>query len=157
MNPDEHRKGERRLEFRDPLAMATKLKKVWPCLCSSVFICVPALFLCSCAIGPNYSKPPVDVPAQWKEAGDWVVAQPKDAAPKGKWWEAFNDPVLNGLEEQVEVSNQTLAAAEARYRQARAAVQSARSQLFPIFSGSGGGTRNRAGTSQVDSAGLVIG
>jgi NodT family efflux transporter outer membrane factor (OMF) lipoprotein len=116
-----------------------------------------AFAISGCAIGPNYSKPSTQVPEQWKEAGDWVVAQPKDAAPKGKWWEAFNDPVLNGLEEQVEVSNQTLAAAEARYRQARAAVQSARSQLFPIFSGSGGGTRNRAGTSQVDSAGLVIG
>ncbi|HEX7558307.1 MAG TPA: efflux transporter outer membrane subunit [Usitatibacter sp.] len=115
------------------------------------------MLLSGCAIGPNYSKPPVEVPSQWKEAGDWVVAQPKDASPKGKWWEAFNDPVLNGLEEQVEVSNQTLAAAEARYRQARAAVQSARSQLFPIFSGSGGGTRNRSGTSQVDSSGLVIG
>src|SRR5450631_3641104 len=116
-----------------------------------------AFAISGCAIGPNYSKPSTQVPEQWKEAGDWVVAQPKDAAPKGKWWEAFNDPVLNGHEEQVEVSNQTLAAAEARYRQARAAVQSARSQLFPIFSGSGGGTRNRAGTSQVDSAGLVIG
>src|SRR5476649_799533 len=106
-----------------------------PHLRSSAF---PMLLLASgCAVGPDYSKPPVEAPTQWKEAGDWVVAQPKDAVPKGKWWEAFNDPVLNGLEEQVEVSNQTLAAAKARYRQARAAVQSARSQLFPIFSGSG--------------------
>lgn len=98
-------------------------------------------FLCSCAVGPNYSKPDVEVPAQWKEAGDWVVAQPKDALPKGKWWEAFDDPLLNALEEQVEVSNQTLAATEARYRQARAAVQQARSQLFPTLAGSGDATR----------------
>src|SRR5450631_2108553 len=116
----------------------------------------PMLLLASgCAIGPNYSKPPVDVPAQWKEAGDWVVAQPKDAAPKGKWWEAFNDPVLNGLEEQVEVSNQTLAAAEARYRQARASVQSARAGFFPTISGSAGATRSRAGSTQVDANGNV--
>ncbi len=98
-------------------------------------------FLCSCAVGPDYSKPDVEVPAQWKEAGDWVVAQPKDALPKGKWWEAFDDPLLNALEEQVEVSNQTLAATEARYRQARAAVQQARSQLFPTLAGSGDATR----------------
>lgn len=81
------------------------------------------------------------MPAQWKEAGDWVIAQPKDALPKGKWWEAFDDPLLNALEEQVEVSNQTLAATEARYRQARAAVQQARSQLFPTLAGSGDATR----------------
>ena len=99
------------------------------------------LLASGCAIGPNYSKPPVEVPAQWKEAGDWVMAQPKDATPKGKWWEAFNEPVLNGLEEQVEVSNQTLAAAEARYRQARAAVQSARSQFFPALGGSANASR----------------
>jgi NodT family efflux transporter outer membrane factor (OMF) lipoprotein len=99
------------------------------------------LILTGCAVGPNYSKPDVEVPAQWKEAGDWVVAQPKDAAPKGKWWEAFEDPVLNSLEEQVEVSNQTLAATEARYRQSRAAVQQARSQLFPTLGGSADASR----------------
>lgn len=103
-----------------------------------------SLLLGGCAIGPDYSKPDVEVPAQWKEAGDWVVAQPKDALPKGKWWEAFNDPALNALEEQVEVSNQTLAASEARYRQAHAAVQSARAQFFPVLGGNAGASRARA-------------
>jgi NodT family efflux transporter outer membrane factor (OMF) lipoprotein len=103
------------------------------------------LLASGCAVGPNYSRPAVESPAQWKEAGDWVVAQPKDGAPKGKWWEAFNDPVLNGLEEQVEVSNQTLAAAEASYRQARAAVQSARAGFFPTLTGSVDATRSGGG------------
>ena len=84
-------------------------------------------------------------PVAYKEAGDWVVAKPSDAAPKGKWWEAFNDPVLNELMPQVEVSNQTLAAAEARYRQSRAAVQGVRSGLFPTVGASGGASRSRAG------------
>ncbi len=97
-----------------------------------------------CAIGPNYSKPAAAMPAQWKEAGDWVVAQPKDAAPKGKWWEAFNDPVLDALEEQVSVTNPSLAAAEARYRQARAAVTAARAGLFPTLGASAGASRTRA-------------
>jgi NodT family efflux transporter outer membrane factor (OMF) lipoprotein len=112
-------------------------------LSANAFAVALVVALGGCAIGPNYSKPPVEVPAQWKEAGDWVVAKPKDAAPKGKWWEAFGDPVLNGLEEQVEVSNQTLAAAQARYRQARAAVQSARSQFFPTLGGGANATRAR--------------
>ena len=102
-----------------------------------------ALAISGCAIGPNYSKPEAIVPAQWKEAGDWVVAQPKDAAPKGKWWEAFNDPVLDSLEQQVSVTNQSLAAAEARYRQARAAVASARSGLFPTVGANAGASRAR--------------
>jgi NodT family efflux transporter outer membrane factor (OMF) lipoprotein len=103
--------------------------------------------IAGCAIGPNYSKPDTEVPSQYKEAGDWIVAQPKDALPKGKWWEAFNDPVLNTLMPQVEVSNQNLRAAEARYRQARAAVASARSGFFPTLGGNAGTSRSR-GTSQ---------
>jgi NodT family efflux transporter outer membrane factor (OMF) lipoprotein len=95
---------------------------------------VALLYLGGCAVGPDYKKPDVVVPEAYKEAGDWIVAKPNDAAPKGKWWEAFNDPVLNDLVEQVEVSNQTLAAAEARYRQAHASVQAARAQFFPQFS-----------------------
>jgi len=101
------------------------------------------LLVSGCAIGPNYSKPEAIAPEQWKEAGDWIVAKPSDAAPKGKWWEAFNDPVLDSLAEQVSVTNQSLAAAEARYRQARAAVASARSGLFPTLSGSANASRAR--------------
>ena len=104
---------------------------------------VVSIAVSGCAIGPNYSKPEAVLPEQWKEAGDWVVAQPKDAAPKGKWWEAFKDPVLDSLEEQVSVTNQSLAAAEARYRQAHAAVASARSGLFPALGANAGASRAR--------------
>jgi NodT family efflux transporter outer membrane factor (OMF) lipoprotein len=102
-----------------------------------------SIALAGCAIGPNYVKPEVIVPEQYKEAGDWVVAQPKDAAPKGTWWEVFNDPVLDSLEEQVSITNQTLAAAEARYRQARAAVAAARSGLFPTLGAGADASRSR--------------
>jgi NodT family efflux transporter outer membrane factor (OMF) lipoprotein len=112
-------------------------------LSADAFAFALSLILTGCAIGPNYSKPDVEVPAQWKEAGDWVVAQPKDEVPKGKWWEAFGDPVLNGLMEQVSVSNQTLKAAEARYLQARAAVRSARSGFFPTVGASADASRAR--------------
>jgi NodT family efflux transporter outer membrane factor (OMF) lipoprotein len=72
------------------------------------------------------------------------VAKPADAQPKGKWWAAFNDPVLDTLMSQVEVSNQNLKAAEARYRIARAQVASARSGLFPTLGGSADASRSRA-------------
>ncbi len=102
--------------------------------------------LASCAIGPEYERPVVEMPAAFKEAaGEWVVAQPRDMAPKGEWWKAFGDPVLDGLMQQVSVSNQTLQAAEARYRQARVAVQSARAGLFPSVGASAGASRSRRG------------
>jgi NodT family efflux transporter outer membrane factor (OMF) lipoprotein len=116
-------------------------KTPWPVWVSVSLCCA---LVTGCAVGPNYSKPETEVPAQYKEAGDWVVAQPKDALPKGRWWEAFNDPVLDTLMSQVEVSNQNLKAAEARYRIARAQVASARSGLFPTLGGSADASRSRA-------------
>ncbi|QJR09778.1 Outer membrane protein OprM [Usitatibacter rugosus] len=100
----------------------------------------PLFLLAACAVGPDYSKPDAPVPPAFKEAG-WKVAEPKDTAPKGKWWEVYGDPVLNSLVEQVEVSNFTLKSAEARYRQARAAVDAARSQLYPDIGYRAGATR----------------
>ena len=104
------------------------------------------LFVSSCAIGPHYRKPDVEVPGAWKEAADWKPAEPKDAVPKGKWWEAFQDPVLNGLVDQVTVSNQQLRAAEARYRAARAQVAVARASLFPSIGAGANASRSRRGT-----------
>jgi NodT family efflux transporter outer membrane factor (OMF) lipoprotein len=98
-----------------------------------------------CAVGPNYSRPAAETPPAYKESQDWVIARPRDAAPKGRWWEAFDDPVLNELVEKVSVSNQNLKAAEARYTQSRASVQAARAGLFPTVGASAGASRSRAG------------
>ncbi|HVO88011.1 MAG TPA: efflux transporter outer membrane subunit [Casimicrobiaceae bacterium] len=100
----------------------------------------------ACAVGPNYTKPDAPVPQKYKEAGDWVVAKPSDAAPKGKWWEAFRDPVLNGLVEQVSISNQTVAASEARYRQAVAETRAAQATLFPTLGADVNATRSGQGS-----------
>jgi NodT family efflux transporter outer membrane factor (OMF) lipoprotein len=62
---------------------------------------------------------------------EWKVAEPKDRLVRGKWWELFNDPQLTALEEQVDISNQNIAQAEAQFRQARALVRVARSAYFP--------------------------
>jgi outer membrane protein TolC len=77
----------------------------------------------------------VQVPAGYKELNGWKVAQPRDDIPRGKWWEIFQDAQLNGLVEQIDVSNQNIAVAEAQLRGARAAINVARAALWPTVSG----------------------
>ena len=87
--------------------------------------------LTGCTVGPNYVRPTAVVPAAYKEMEGWKVAQPRDHLIRGAWWEIYNDPQLNALEAQVNISNQNVAAAEAQFRQARSAVQAARAGYFP--------------------------
>jgi len=94
------------------------------------------LSLSSCAVGPNYHRPAFDTTAAFKEQGDWKPSEPDDALSRGPWWHIFNDPVLDGLERQVDVSNQNLRAAADAYRQAQALVAQARAALWPTITGS---------------------
>jgi len=110
--------------------------------------------LSACRIGPTYKVPSApsapafkeQPPPEFKEAGDWQPAQPSDGLLKGKWWELYNDPVLNAMEEQVGISNQNLLQAEAQYREARSAVLTARSALFPTAGASPSISESRTGT-----------
>ena len=100
----------------------------------SVFVAaaVAAFALAGCSVGPKYVKPTAEVPADYKETpSNFKQAQPSDAITKGKWWEIYGDTQLNSLEEQVNVSNQTLKSAEAQFREARAAVRISRGALYP--------------------------
>lgn len=90
--------------------------------------------LCGCAVGPDYHRPEAPASASYKEAEGWKTAQPRDHIERGQWWRVFGDAQLNALQEQLQISNQTIRAAEARYRQARAAVQQARSSFLPTVS-----------------------
>jgi NodT family efflux transporter outer membrane factor (OMF) lipoprotein len=85
-----------------------------------------------CTLGPDYQQPGAPVPTTYKEIKGWKIAAPSDHFDRGAWWSIYRDETLDALESQVEVSNQTLAAAEAAYRQAAAIVQQARAALFPI-------------------------
>ncbi|MDR3481382.1 MAG: efflux transporter outer membrane subunit [Burkholderiaceae bacterium] len=96
----------------------------------------PLVLLSACAVGPDYVRPSAETPPAFKEQAGWKIAQPADTAIPTKWWEIYNDPVLNALEEQVTISNQSLIQAEAQYRQARALVQSAQASYFPTLTGS---------------------
>ncbi|GLQ51177.1 RND transporter [Dyella flava] len=106
-----------------------------------------ALLLGGCMVGPDYHRPQVPVATQYKELPGWTQAAPSDAAPKGDWWSAFNDPLLNELEPQVSVSNQTVRQAYANYQEALADVKIARASLFPTIGVSGSGTKQRTARS----------
>jgi len=85
-----------------------------------------------CAVGPRYAKPTAPAPPSYKEVPpDWKTAQPSDQIARGKWWEIFQDPQLNALEERINVSNQNLKAAEAQFQQARALVRFNRAAYYP--------------------------
>jgi NodT family efflux transporter outer membrane factor (OMF) lipoprotein len=101
------------------------------------------LAVAGCAVGPNYQRPAVEAPA-FKETGNWKPAEPGEQIPRGKWWEAFNDPILNDLQDHLEVSSNTLRIAEAQYRQAQAAATIARSALFPELDASGSAGRSKS-------------
>jgi NodT family efflux transporter outer membrane factor (OMF) lipoprotein len=106
-----------------------------------------ALALAGCVVGPDYVRPPTPVPAAYKEMAGWKVAQPRDDAVGGDWWTVFGDADLDRLEREVEVSNQTIAAAAARMRAAQAATQAARAALFPSLGGGASATHGaRAGS-----------
>ena len=97
--------------------------------------------LAGCNVGPKYVPPSMTAPAafkesptQFKEADGWTVAQPQDATLRGKWWEIYNDPELNALEEQLNIDNQNIRESFENFMEARALVREARSQYFPTVS-----------------------
>ncbi|AQS84461.1 MAG: efflux transporter outer membrane subunit [Acetobacter aceti] len=117
--------------------------------------------LSGCMVGPDYKRPTAIISPRFKElkpAPGWQYANPAlAAAPKGKWWEIYNDPILNGLEDKVEINNQNVIQYEARYRNARAAINAIRAQLYPTLSGSLNFNRNSTGRgSRNASSGVLV-
>jgi len=130
--PIQESKGKR------PFDLAVRPRPTAMCLLLIAF----CLLLSSCMVGPNYKRPAAPAPPAYKElpppnspqASEWAPAQPSDALVRGKWWEIYNDPELNALEEQVGISNQNIKMAEAQFREAEFAVRIARSNLYPTVS-----------------------
>jgi len=130
--------------------LSSQNRKVWAGLggaCAAVALGM----LAGCNVGPKYVPPtmtaPVaykETPANFKETGGWTVAQPQDAALRGKWWEIYNEPELNALEEELNVDNQNIRESFESYMEARALVHEARSQLFPTVSLGASYTRSQS-------------
>jgi NodT family efflux transporter outer membrane factor (OMF) lipoprotein len=115
----------------------------------TVFAAIVAAWVAGCTVGPNYVKPKADVPTAFVETPDnWKQAQPSDAIEKGKWWEIYQDQQLNDLEERINVSNQSLKAAQAQFAEARAALKVTRSQIYPTVSANPGASTDRVSSNR---------
>ncbi|WP_373788944.1 efflux transporter outer membrane subunit [Delftia acidovorans] len=105
-----------------------------------------AAVLAGCASGPAYVKPAMELPAAYSELPGWTQARPDAEGPKGDWWTAFSDPLLDELGPQVAVSNQNVRLAYANYQKATAAIQAARAALFPTLGINASASRQQAGS-----------
>src|ERR1700755_3098618 len=100
---------------------------------------IATLLLAGCMVGPQYKRPIAATAPAFKEAPQatasdgWKPGQPSEQTLKGDWWRLYQDPQLNALEVQVDAANQTLKAAEANFRSARAAISYARSNEAPTI------------------------
>jgi NodT family efflux transporter outer membrane factor (OMF) lipoprotein len=94
---------------------------------------VAVVFTAGCMVGPTYHRPPIAGTPAFKETPPegWKSAEPNEGLPRGRWWEIYGDPQLNDLVSKVELSNQNVIAAMARYREAVDQIQIARAALFP--------------------------
>ncbi|MCO7514293.1 efflux transporter outer membrane subunit [Pseudomonas guariconensis] len=108
--------------------------------------------LSACTLSPDYHRPELSTPAQFKQAEGWTQAKPSDALARGAWWEIYGDAGLNALVEELNRNNQTVAQYEAQYRQAQALVRSSRGALFPSLDLSVGKTRSAQGTGSSSSS-----
>lgn len=115
------------------------LHAFWP----GILLAAALFQLSGCAVGPKYHTPVVQIPSAYKEVGDWKPAQPNDQNLGGTWWTMFQDPQLDALENQVDVSNQNLKAAEAQYQQARAILRYYRADYYPTVTAGPSATRTR--------------
>ena len=117
------------------------------------------LLLAGCAAGPDYERPAAPSSDAFKETpAGWKEAEPRDEIARGQWWEIFGDAELNALVEKIDVSNQSLAASEAQFRQAQAAINAARAPLLPTLDADASITRSRSPTGLVGgtTAGRII-
>jgi NodT family efflux transporter outer membrane factor (OMF) lipoprotein len=125
-------------------ATANRIARRWCVLLTGIA-------LSSCSLAPHYKPPKIAEGASYKEApatpqpdvGAWRAAAPADDQPRGPWWSVFADPELDQLEQRAFAANQNLAAAAARYRQARAVADAASAQLFPAVDIAASGERER--------------
>ena len=115
-------------------------------------LAIAGLFVLSaCAVGPDYVRPTMQIPAAFKEFPGWKESEPRDAQSRGDWWAIYNDPALDRLEKQIDISNQNLKAVEAAYRQSQAIVDQARSSFFPSIGLGASQTRSQSGAGSTGS------
>jgi NodT family efflux transporter outer membrane factor (OMF) lipoprotein len=131
-------------------------------LWKGVIITIVSWTVFACSVGPNYRRPSAPVPTVYKEFKGWKVAAPNDTINRGAWWSIYRDATLDGLERQINISNQTLKQDEAAFQEARAEVREQQSSFFPSLTvtpqierqKSGGGATNSRGEAAITSYSL---
>jgi NodT family efflux transporter outer membrane factor (OMF) lipoprotein len=124
-----------------------------------------ALLLAGCRVGPTYHVPPATAqapPAAYKEStanfqapDGWKVASPQDAMLRGKWWQIYNDPELNTLEDQLNIDNQNIKQYFENFMEARTLIAQARSQLYPTLTTSPSYLRSRSSSNLSNTSGTA--
>jgi NodT family efflux transporter outer membrane factor (OMF) lipoprotein len=141
--------------------MNNSIVKIWrlSTALSALTVAMSCAMLAGCNVGPKYLPPAMPAPSvykespeQFKEADGWAVAKPQDAVLRGKWWEIYNEPELNALEDQLNIDNQNIRQAFENFMEARALVREARSHYFPTVSVGGSYTRSRTSSNVGSSA-----
>lgn len=117
-------------------------------------VCVSAV-LTACSVGPDYKRPTVDAAPVFKEQDGWKPTEPADAMVRGPWWHIFNDEVLNGLEDQIDVSNLTVKEEGAAVEQARALVREAQAGFWPTITASFGRTHEKSPSGSTTGSSIV--
>jgi len=110
------------------------------------------LGLSGCKLGPDYQRPPVEVPADWR----WKHAEPRDSVPRDGWWRVFEDPDLDALQGMAESGNLDLKAAMARVDQARATARIEKADFYPTLNGSAGWSRYRTSANMPSPVGFPL-
>jgi NodT family efflux transporter outer membrane factor (OMF) lipoprotein len=128
---------------------------------------VIAFAIAGCTVGPKYRQPAATVqppastykesPTQFPNSGEWKIADPQDAMLHGKWWEIYNDPELNALEDQLNINNQNIKQSFENFMAARTLVAQARSQLFPTIGTTPSYSRTRSSANLSSSSGAGFG
>ena len=137
------------------------------CRFRSLSVWGAALLSCAvtgCVVGPKYHAPVTQAPTAYKESpaqqpqntGIWTVAQPQDAMLRGNWWEVFQEPELNALEDQLDINNENIKLYFENYMEARALIGEARAQYFPTATATPSFTRSATAPSGVTTAGTPI-
>lgn len=131
---------------------------------TAVLLAVASLSLAGCRVGPHYKVPPATAqapPVAYKEApaanDEWKIAQPQDAMLRGKWWEIYNDPDLNTLEDKLNIDNQNIKVYFENYMAARTLIAQARAGLYPTVGTTPAYTRTSTSANVRNSSGSSVG
>ena len=139
----------RRIQGLTPISVVQRNWGLTTIFVPRVFIFAMLVLVAGCATKTtSFQRADVEIPPAFKETGDWKIADPKDSVPRGRWWVVFSDPALDPIAQQIDISNQSLREAEARYRASQSSLQAARAAGFPSVGGSASANRSAQGSEQ---------